>query len=51
MQNKSYKAYGLINSPLRMEDTIRQIDECYNYGLKKSNRVDFLTACGYRNAR
>ena len=51
MQNKSYKVYGLINSPLRLEDTIRQIQECYNYGRKKRNHVDFLTACGYRNAR
>ena len=51
MKNKSYKAYGLINSPLRLEDTVRQIQECYNYGRKKTNHVDFLTACGYRNAR
>ena len=51
MKNKSYKAYGLINSPLRLEDTVRQIQECYNYGRKKINHVDFLTACGYRNAR
>ena len=51
MQNKSYKAYGLINSPLRLEDTVRQIQECYNYGRKRINHVDFLTACGYRNAR
>ena len=51
MKNKSYKAYGIINSPLRLEDTVRQIQECYNYGRKKSNHVDFLTACGYRNAR
>ena len=51
MKNKSYKAYGLINSPLRLEDTVRQIQECYNYGRKKIKHVDFLTACGYRNAR
>ena len=51
MKNKSYKAYGIINSPLRMEATIRQIQDCYNYGRKKTNHVDFLTACGYRNAR
>ena len=51
MKSKSYKAYGIINSPLRLEDTIRQIQECYNYGRKATNKVDFLTACGYRNAR
>ena len=51
MKNKSYKAYGIINSTLRMEPTIRQIQDCYNYGRKKTNHVDFLTACGYRNAR
>ena len=51
MQNKSYKAYGLINSPLRLEDTIRQIQECYNYGRNKKNYVDFLFALGYRDAR
>jgi len=51
MKNKSYKAYGLINSPLRASDTVRQIEECYNYGRKESNRVDFLKACGYRDAR
>ena len=51
MKNKSYKAYGLINSPLRASDTVRQIEECYNYGRKVDNRVDFLKACGYRDAR
>ena len=51
MKNKSYKAYGIINSPLRAADTVRQIQDCYNYGRKIENRVDFLTACGYRNAR
>mgnify|MGYP003154117566 FL=1 len=51
MKNKSYKAYGLINSPLRQEDTVRQIQDCYNYGRKKDNHVNFLEALGYRNAR
>ena len=51
MKNKSYKAYGLINSPLRTRETIKQIQDCYNYGRKTDNRVDFLTACGYRDAR
>ena len=51
MKNKSYKAYGLINSPLRLEDTVRQIQECYNYGRRTENKVDFLFLCGYRNAR
>jgi hypothetical protein len=51
MKNKSYKAYGLINSPLRQEDTVRQIQDCYNYGRKKANHVNFLEALGYRNAR
>ena len=51
MQKKSYKAYGLINSPLRASDTVRQIQDCYNYGRRTENKVDFLTACGYRDAR
>ena len=51
MENKSYKAYGIINSPLRLEATIKQIQECYNYGRNNESNVDFLTACGYRNAR
>ena len=51
MQNKAYKAYGLINSPLRNRDTVRQIQDCYNYGRNKKNHVNFLLACGYRDAR
>ena len=51
MQRKSHKVYGIINSPLRLEETIKQIEDCYNYGLGQKNRADFLSACGYRNAR
>ena len=43
------KASRKLHNQLRVQDVVHGIQECYNYG--RHTKVDFLLACGFKNAR
>ena len=43
------KASRKLHNQLRVQDIVLGIQECYNHG--RHTKVDFMLACGFRNAR
>lgn len=49
MLKQLHKASRKLHNQLRVQDVVHGIQECYNYG--RHTKVDFLLACGFKNAR